>query len=371
MRGRWAAGIVPRNFSWIIKGHLAVSERPGGSAPVHRRVRRQEEILWLRGQGFTKIVSLLPSPHNLHAYEELGIAHEHVPMAIHDDPMPTLLDLYPALLRWMYGGERVLVHQDQLDERLAGVLGGFLYWSGMVPELPLAISAIENLLRRQLGAAGRTIATLAIEIPPPTEEDRRRPERPSEAVLTAIAEGRLGPVIELPRAVPIDEPEEALEVEVETGSPAPTVAQASTRRPTGEKVSGRAPTRRTSQRSNRPATSTRRAAAKKVTKQTAKRGAAKSAKTKKGSAKSTAARRASTSTRAANTRKAAAKSPARRVTTLRGAGSARAASSSSRSSAARSTQRTSLAKRASATGAKRTSISSRASTTRRKSAGNA
>ena len=189
MRGRWAAGIVPRNFAWIIKGHLAVSERPGGSAPVHRRVRRQEEILWLRGQGFTKIVSLLPSPHNLHAYDELGVAHEHVPMAIHDDPMPTLIELYPALLRWMYGGERVLIHQDQLDERLAGVLGGFLFWSGMVPELPLAISAIENLLRRQLGSTGRTIATLAVEIAPPSEDDRRRPDRPSEAVLVAIRRG--------------------------------------------------------------------------------------------------------------------------------------------------------------------------------------
>jgi hypothetical protein len=48
MRGRWAAGIMPRNFCWIIKDHLAVSERPGGCAPNHRKVRRQEELLWLR-----------------------------------------------------------------------------------------------------------------------------------------------------------------------------------------------------------------------------------------------------------------------------------------------------------------------------------
>ena len=32
MRGRWAAGIVPRNFDWIIRDYLAVSERPGGYA---------------------------------------------------------------------------------------------------------------------------------------------------------------------------------------------------------------------------------------------------------------------------------------------------------------------------------------------------
>ena len=73
MRGRWAAGIVPRNFCWIIKDHLAVSERPGGYAPNHRKVRRHEELLWLRAQGFTRVVSLLASTHNLHAYDELRL----------------------------------------------------------------------------------------------------------------------------------------------------------------------------------------------------------------------------------------------------------------------------------------------------------
>jgi hypothetical protein len=74
MRGRWAAGIVPRNFVWIIQDHLAVSERPGGQTSQHRKVRRQEEIIWLKSQGFTRVVSLLPSPHNLHAYDERGPA---------------------------------------------------------------------------------------------------------------------------------------------------------------------------------------------------------------------------------------------------------------------------------------------------------
>jgi hypothetical protein len=290
MRGRWAAGIVPRNFAWIIKGHLAVSERPGGSAPVHRRVRRHEEILWLRGQGFTKIVSLLPSPHNLHAYDELGMAHEHIPMAIHDDPLPTLVELYPSLLRWLYGGERILVHQDQLDERLAGVLGGFLYWSGMVPALPLAISAIENLLRRQLGSTGRTVATLAIEIPAPTGDDRRRPERPSDAVLTAIAEGRLGPVVEMPRPVRIDEPDEipdAVVVEEEVADVV-TIAEPPAPQPPARP-----------DRSRRPAAKKNPA----VTK-APKRPAAKS----RAAAKKGAARRVRATTRSVTVRKAATKS---------------------------------------------------------------
>ena len=186
MRGRWAAGIVPRNFAWIIKGHLALSERPGGSAPDHRRVRRQEEILWLRAQGFTRVVSLLSSTHNLHAYEELGLEYSHVPMGVHAD-IPTVLgELYPQLLGWLRAGDRILVHQDELGDRVAGVFAGFLWWSGMIPEPPLAISAIEHLLRRQLGAAGRTIATLAQEVPLPPEEDRPHPAPPPEETVVAL-----------------------------------------------------------------------------------------------------------------------------------------------------------------------------------------
>ncbi|MGD0895712.1 MAG: hypothetical protein ABSA08_06875 [Acidimicrobiales bacterium] len=186
MRGRWLAGIVPRNFAWIIKGHLALSERPGGSAPDHRRVRRQEEILWLRAQGFTRVVSLLSSTHNLHAYEELGLEYSHVPMGVHAD-IPTVLgELYPQLLGWLRAGDRILVHQDELGDRVAGVFAGFLWWSGMIPEPPLAISAIEHLLRRQLGAAGRTIATLAQEVPLPPEEDRRHPAPPPEETVVVL-----------------------------------------------------------------------------------------------------------------------------------------------------------------------------------------
>ena len=59
-KGKWAAGIPPRNFTWVIKDRLAVSERPGGFAPNHRKVRRQEEIIWLQVQGFTRVFSLLP-----------------------------------------------------------------------------------------------------------------------------------------------------------------------------------------------------------------------------------------------------------------------------------------------------------------------
>ena len=81
MKGKWAAGIPPRNFTWVIKDRLAMSERPGGFAPNHRKVRRQEEIIWLQVQGFTRVVSLLPSSHNLRAYEEKSHGQRALPPA--------------------------------------------------------------------------------------------------------------------------------------------------------------------------------------------------------------------------------------------------------------------------------------------------
>jgi hypothetical protein len=40
VKGKWAQGIQPRNFAWILKDRLAVCERPGGYGANHRRVRR-------------------------------------------------------------------------------------------------------------------------------------------------------------------------------------------------------------------------------------------------------------------------------------------------------------------------------------------
>src|ERR1700730_7404370 len=126
MRGKWAGGTPPRNFVWVIKDRLAISERPGGYARNHRKVRRQEEIIWLREQGVTRVCSLLPSPHNPHAYDEVGVPCTHIPFAPHDDPTVILKELYARLREWHSAGERVLLHQEELGDRLVGGGGGHL-----------------------------------------------------------------------------------------------------------------------------------------------------------------------------------------------------------------------------------------------------
>jgi hypothetical protein len=164
VKGKWARGIAPRFFAWIIKDKLAVSERPGGYARNHRRVRRQEEILWLRGEGFTRVVSLLTSPHNLHAYDELEMAWAHIPFGAHDDPHAVLPDLYIQLREWMGAGERLLVHHEELSDRLMGVVAGYLRWSGLVPDGPQAITVVERIMHRQMGPDGRELVALAPQL---------------------------------------------------------------------------------------------------------------------------------------------------------------------------------------------------------------
>jgi hypothetical protein len=164
MKGRWAQGLEPRSFTWIIQDRLAVSERPGGFARTHRKVRRQEELIWLIGRGFTRLVSLLDSPHNLHAYEEAGIPYTHIPLGRHDEWPERLADLYTAL-----GGglaspdERILMHHEEFGDRLLGVCAGYLLYAGLVHTGPHAVAVIERITGRQLGAVAREIVAVTLE----------------------------------------------------------------------------------------------------------------------------------------------------------------------------------------------------------------
>lgn len=170
MRGKWAAGIPPRNFTWIIRDRLALSERPGGFSASHRRVRRQEEIIWLKGQEFNRVISLLSSPHNLQAYDENGIVWANYPLAVGVDPRPSLFDCYKDLEASLMAGLRVLMHQDELGDRMMGTVAGYLLWSGRAKSGAQASWLVERLVGRQMGSDGRELLIAANELLPPGSE---------------------------------------------------------------------------------------------------------------------------------------------------------------------------------------------------------
>lgn len=160
-KGKWAQGIKPRHFQWIIDGQLAICERPGGYGANHRRVRRQEEIIWIRENDFDFVVSLIPSNHNLHSYDELGLPWKHWPLAPSLDAEVALAQIYPELRNLLQSGSKLLLHGEEVGDRLAGVMAGYLRWTGMVPETSKAIIVIERILGRQMGPDGRELVAAA------------------------------------------------------------------------------------------------------------------------------------------------------------------------------------------------------------------
>lgn len=147
-------GLEPRDFTWVIQGRLAVSERIGGYGFQHRRVRREEEIAWLKNAGITSVLSLLQGNQNISAYENAGFATLHQP----------LTDLEPETIQAVFKtldvglrapGAVLLVHRDILDEAVAGILAGYLVHSKLVDDPIVAIHAIQEILKRPLGPEAR------------------------------------------------------------------------------------------------------------------------------------------------------------------------------------------------------------------------
>lgn len=157
MRGKWAAGIEPRNFTWIFQGQLAASERPGGATRVHRQVRREEELRWLKNQKFTRVISLFALPLSHRAYEDHGMTTGLHPLASDNDQREAIGSFYADLRDSMARGEMVLLHADEVSDRLLGLVAGFLLWTGRVDNDAIALASVERLFRRSISIEGRDV----------------------------------------------------------------------------------------------------------------------------------------------------------------------------------------------------------------------
>ena len=157
LRGKWALGITPRNFTWIIKDRVAICERPGGYGDNHRRVRRQEEIIWLRENHFDFVVSIIAAPHNLHAYDELHLPFRHRPLSGADDLDAWLRVFYTELRDLINKEAKIVIHAEEVGDRLVGIMGGYIRWSQMLEESSQAIQITEHISGRQLDTWSREL----------------------------------------------------------------------------------------------------------------------------------------------------------------------------------------------------------------------
>ena len=162
MSSKWSEGIEPRGFRWIITERLGVCERPGGYGAGHRRVRRHEEIIWLRRNEIGLIISLTAIPYNLRDYHEQGLAYVPLPLSGAGDSRRL-----GEILRTVHehvASERVVLHHDSIGDRLSGVVAGYLLWSGLVDSGPEAVTIAEQLLERELGPTARELVAMAGEL---------------------------------------------------------------------------------------------------------------------------------------------------------------------------------------------------------------
>jgi hypothetical protein len=127
-------------------------------------VRRQEEIIWLRENGFGCLISIIPAPHNLHNYDELALPYRHRPFTGVDDLGQWLQRFYTELAELMATGVKVVVHNEHVDDRLVGIMGGYIRWSGLVEEPSQAITVIERIAGRQLDPFGRNVMLMVHEL---------------------------------------------------------------------------------------------------------------------------------------------------------------------------------------------------------------
>ncbi|HVB18921.1 MAG TPA: hypothetical protein VNE22_01415 [Acidimicrobiales bacterium] len=157
MKGKWASGIEPRGFTWVYRGALAISERPGGSTSVHRKVRRDEELLWLKQQGFSRVISILPASQSLGDYVEHGLSASHYVLRGGPQQRAVLEACFRDLSHCHEIGVTVLLHGDEVSDRLLGVVAGYLVWSKKVPTVPASVALVERLVRRSVGPEGRSV----------------------------------------------------------------------------------------------------------------------------------------------------------------------------------------------------------------------
>ena len=75
------AGLKPNEFYWVIQDKLALSECIGGRGMTPRKIRREEEVQWLKSQGINSIFSLLETDFNLTSYQEVGFRTYHFPLS--------------------------------------------------------------------------------------------------------------------------------------------------------------------------------------------------------------------------------------------------------------------------------------------------
>ena len=152
-----STGLEPRGFRWVITDRMAVSERVGGYGFQHRKVRREEEMVWLRDHGVNTIVVLLGPTQGASPYETSGmrLASLDVPPDVEPEDAQVVFELLEEVMA--NEAAVVLVHRDTIDDTLAGLLAGYLIHASLIDDPIVATDVIQRILGRAIGPEGRRL----------------------------------------------------------------------------------------------------------------------------------------------------------------------------------------------------------------------
>ena len=144
------AGLKPNDFHWIIEGKLAVSECIGGGGLTSRKIRREEEVQWLKSNGINSIFSLLETDFNLTNYQEVGFRTYHFPLG-ENPPVESITVIFEAIKEALSDKERkLLIHREYLDEEVPGILAGYLIYSKLLDDPIFSRTILERILGKPL-----------------------------------------------------------------------------------------------------------------------------------------------------------------------------------------------------------------------------
>jgi hypothetical protein len=136
----------PRRIWWARPRKLCALERPGGGGRSHRAERRAAEIQYLRDRGVRLVVSVMPTRHNLAAYEAAELAWHHVPVVRTEDGAGALEELLPFLRRETRARGAVAIHGNRYTDFVAAVCAAHLYDArGVEPASALAQAVAAGL----------------------------------------------------------------------------------------------------------------------------------------------------------------------------------------------------------------------------------
>ena len=78
-----------------------------------------------------------------------------------DELEPWLRAFYKELNELLKAGVKVMVHGEEVGDRIVGIMGGYIRWAGLVDDDTQAITVTERIAGRQLDPFARNVILLA------------------------------------------------------------------------------------------------------------------------------------------------------------------------------------------------------------------